>query len=217
MKGYKTKDILKPGFEMPTDRAGIESVYQTLAKSADERLVRLERYEKEPNFGNATQWAYARAQRDITAWSGEFATRFNTAPPKSTAQLRAKIEDIKTFLRSQTSTKSGIKKSLQKRADTLNREYGTNFTWEDMATFFESKLADGLENKPGSDTFMRSIGFIQKNKDEILQAINDNKTKDIKVPKKMLGAVVRKLLKDNGPAVKDYIESLNKKLGVDNE
>lgn len=197
MQGYKTKEILNPFFEMPKDVKELEKVYRTLAKSADQRLVRLEKYAQEENYQNVTKWAYARAMTDIERWSGAEANRFNTAPPKHKLQLIAKINDIITFLESPTSTKAGISRMFQKRADTINDKYGTNFTWTDMGEFFESEFYQIMSEKYDSDTIMKVLGKMYRNKDKVLKSIkksqDDKKVQyvsDDKVEKKIEKEIV---------------------------
>ena len=206
MQGYKLDQIMNPFFEMPETYEEVVKVYRTLAKSADQRLVRLEAYEHDPNFQTATKWSYARAMRDIQQWSGEQAKRFNTAPPKSMAALQAKIEDIKTFLASPTSTKKGIKEVLQKRADTLNSEYGTKFKWNDVGTFFESELANKMDSDYASKTMIKIVAALQKNKKEILKELKQAQEKDKRVPDDMVEKLVRDVLEKYGDEVRDYLE-----------
>lgn len=207
MKGYKYNQIMNPFFEMPTDYKELTKVYKTLAKTADQRLVRLESYSHDKEMGNVLQWAYARAQRDIEQWSGEGATRFNTAPPDSVQGLMAKIEDIKTFLSSESSTKQGIKNILQRRADTFNEKYGTNYKWDEVGEFFDSELYEDLNKKYGSDTMQTSIGVIQKNKKKILNAMEKNKDIFIKVPDDIvLQKTVNDILSEYGDDVKDFLQ-----------
>lgn len=206
MKGYTLDQIMNPFFDMPETYEETVKVYRTLAKTADQRLVRLEAYEHDPNFKTATKWSYARAMRDIQQWSGEQATRFNTAPPESLAALQAKIEDIKTFLASPTSTKKGIKNILQKRADTLNEEYGTKFKWNDVGTFFESELAEKMDESYASKTMMKIVASLQKNKKEILKELKASQDKDQRVPDEMVEKLVRDVLQKYGQEVVDYLE-----------
>lgn len=206
--GYKLNQIMNPFFDMPESYEETVKVYRTLAKTADQRLVRLESYEHDPNFKNATKWSYARAMRDIQQWSGEQARRFNTAPPESKAALEAKIEDIKTFLMSPTSTKQGMKQILQNRADTLNQEYGTKFKWNDVGTFFDSTLAEKLDNDYSSKTMVKIVASLQKNKTQIIKEIKDAKQKDQKVPEKMVEKIVKDVLNKYGDEVVDYLEKI---------
>ena len=164
----------------------IQSYYRRIAKVADQRLGRLEALAQESGYGNATQWAYKRAQRDIETWSGEGAKRFNTKPPENVNQLRAKINDIKAFLGSESSTKSGIKATYNQRVKSINEKYGTSYQTDDLQKLFSSSLWKKLETKGiDSDTIMKAIGYI-KNKtaddDEILKGLQAQARKRKEVP-----------------------------------
>lgn len=150
---YKTYDTAqKPG-------ESIEHYYRRLAKAADQRLVRLERLAEQEYYQGASKWAYNRAQKDIQRWGS--GSRFNTAPPDNTNSLKAKINDIKAFLEAPTSTKSGITDVYQRRADTINKTYGTNLSWEDIAEFYGREKNVALDAKYGSKQVAMAIGVIQ--------------------------------------------------------
>ena len=144
----------KPGESM-------EKYYRRLAKVADQRLVRLEDLADVPGYEGSSKWAYNRAMKDIQKWSGEKGTRFNTAPPADAGQLKAKINDIKAFINAQTSTKSGITKVYKKRADTYNKKYGTDFSWEDIANYYNKKLNEKFEKDADSDVINKAIAVIR--------------------------------------------------------
>lgn len=188
--------LLYKGGVYMADRAELLKEYRKLAKRADQRLVRLERYSEEENFQTATKWAYARAMRDIKQWSGEEATRFNTKPPENMQQLQAKINDIKQFLESKTSTKVGIIKVYKQKADTVNKEYGTDFTWDDLADFYTSGIAEKLNKIFGSKTVLKAVAVIQKSKKEIVDAIKENKEKHLRVKDPIVENTVNKILND---------------------
>lgn len=157
-------------------RIDLEKEYRRLAKQADERLVRLEKLSKEAGYEKVTEYAYRVAMRDIRSWSGSEARRFNRKPPKNTNQLKAKIADIKKFLDSVTSTKSGIKQIYDKRVTRFNKDYGTDFSSEELAEFFRSTLYKKMDAKPiDSDVIFRSVGEMSKNKDEIKAAIAEHR------------------------------------------
>ena len=174
MKGYSTKQILADDW-LPDDYNELVKVYRTLAKSADQRLVRLEAYRHEKGFKTADKWAYARAMHDIQAWSGSEATRFNMAPPASKTDLVSKIQDIKHFLQSPTSTKQGIIAVYKKKADSLNRTMRldnpdwADLTWKDMAQYFDSKLHDKIDEQYGSKTKFQIISSLKKNKKALVK------------------------------------------------
>ena len=202
---YKLKEILDEGFELPDSRSELLKVYRTAAKAADQRLVRLEQVSMEDNYHVARLWAYAKAERFIKEWSGPEATRFNTKAPESDTQLRQKIEDIRSFLEAPTSTKTGIRQVHQKRANTLNEAYGTNFKWNDVATFFDSDLRNKMERRMGSETMVRVVAYMQKNKKQVVKAVESANTKDMKVPDNMVGNLVQMTLRDYGADVVDTL------------
>lgn len=187
MKGYSTKQILDPWFNMPDNYAELEKVYRTLAKSADQRIVRLEQYAKEKDFKTATQWAYRRAMHDIEQWSGSEATRFNTKPPSSKTDLLSKIKDIENFLESETSTKKGIVAVYKRKADSLNKSMKrenpdwVDVSWQDMAQYFQSSLYDKIDKQYGSKTKMMVMSTLKKKKAEIAEDIKNKKDVHIKV------------------------------------
>ena len=145
-----------------SQRAGesLAHYYKRLAKVADQRLVRLEKLSQKHGFEGASKWAYNRAQKDIARW-GE-GSRFNTKAPANTNSLKAKINDIKAFLGSATSTKAGITDVYEQRANTINQTYGTNFTWQDIAKFYGKQKNVALDAKYGSKTVAMAIGIIQQ-------------------------------------------------------
>lgn len=197
---YKLSDIMSPSFELPSDHAELIKVYRTVAKAADQRLVRLEKLTGEENFRIADKWAYARAVRDIEAWSGSGATRFNVAPPKSTASLEAKIEDIRHFIESPTSTKTGIKQVYIEKAKTINKKYGTSLKWDQVGKLFESDLWRDLDKKYGSKTAVKALGRMQKYKDKkkLLDAVEKADTSDLRVPDDQVGRAVKEALEEHG-------------------
>ena len=184
--------------------------YRRLAKVADQRLVRLEDYSDQIGYRTATQWAYVRAIKDASKWNKYVKAevnqiRFNTKPPEGTEDLLAKINDIKTFLSSPTSTKKGITDVYKKRAATVNSRYGTNFTWQQLAKYYESGQATLWDTKFGSKTALKTIGEIQRNKKQIERSIEDADKKDIKVENKVLEKTLKMALADNSLNIEDLL------------
>ena len=142
----------------------IEHYYKRLAKVADQRLRRLEDLQGVEGYENAWKWAYKNAQRDIEKWGGRSEKgRFDTAAPSDPRQLRAKINDIKAFLGSKTSTKQGITQVYKKRAATWNEKYKTNVTWEDLAKYYSKGINEKMERDFASDTVNKAIAVIRSN------------------------------------------------------
>ena len=68
------------------------------------------------------------------------------------------MKAMERFLSMETSTRKGIKESFQRRVDTFNERMGTNFTWEELASFWESKAYDSLSRRfPDSDTMFIAL------------------------------------------------------------
>lgn len=185
----------------------LEKYYRRLAKTADQRLVRLEKYSSDEFYHVAKQWAYARAVQDIKKWRqpGEKLEqyRFNTKPPTDPEDLLAKINDIKTFISSPTSTKQGITAVYKKRADTVNKKYGTKFTWQQLAKYYSSGQSILWDSKYGSKTALATIAQLQMNKRKVLAVIEDADKKDIRVDNKLLQKTVNAALQDNNLNIKD--------------
>lgn len=213
MKGYTTKQILADDW-LPADYNELVKVYRTLAKSADQRLVRLESYQHDKAFKTATQWAYKRAMHDIEQWSGAEAKRFNTAPPKSETDLISKIQDIKHFLESPTSTKQGIVNVYQKRAQTLNKTMKAkdknwkDLTWKDMAQYFDSALHEKLDEEYGSKTKIKIFASLKKNKNQILDDIKEKKEQHIKVDDEVLQDTVEGVIDKYPDDVKKLLKAI---------
>lgn len=146
----------------------LNELYTRLAKVSDQRLVRLEELSKQEGFKTAKEWAYRRAEKDIAKYAGGVTPdkpRFNVKP-KTEAEMKAKIRDMQTFLASPTSTKAGIVSVYKKKADTINKRYGTDWTWEDVAKYFLKKQNEKYDKIAASKTILIAIGKIQKAEDE---------------------------------------------------
>lgn len=157
--------------------------YIKLAKRADMQLERLEKLSENEHFKGVLSYAYARAERDINAWDTKRRNainaerrkaglpvqeaktyekpRFNRSIPTKKQSLEAKLADVKAFLESSTNTKTKIIKVYKKRADTMNANNGTNFTWQDLANYYESKASETLDSKYGSKTLVKALNAIR--------------------------------------------------------
>lgn len=156
--------------------------YKRIAKVADQRLVRLEKLSRDKHFKNVEKWAYSNAMNDIKRWSGDKARRFNTKPPTDNRELLSKIKDIKSFIEKPTSSKRGIINVYKKRADSINKKQGTKFTWQQIATYFESGLADKSDKVLGSATTgLTIINELTKKLDDIQQDIEKANDKTVRI------------------------------------
>lgn len=160
--------------------------YRRLAKAADQRLLRLEQLAGKvegvkgtPGYEKATMYAYDRAMRDLEIYGG--GKRFNTKPPLNkdgtidNRLLHEKMADMRAFLSSVTSTKSGITQVYEQRAKTFNEQFGTSYTWMDLADFYQSGDADKALKNASSGTVQKSIGIIQHALKQAEKELKDNK------------------------------------------
>jgi hypothetical protein len=179
--------------------------YRTKAKKADQRMVRLEALAWEEHFENVLEFAYKGAIRDIQSWKKQGTrggdNRFNTAPPVKLTELEAKIADIDKFLSKTTSSKSGIIKSYKKRAKTFTDrygdQYGVEFTWEDIAIYYEDKKGQREAVKLASKTEVRALAVLKKVNDEQMAGeVLDSKERVQKITgeDKILAKEVNRLL-----------------------
>lgn len=189
--------------------------YKRLAKVADQRLVRLEelaglRKDKQgnlipgkPGYEKVTKYAYDRAMRDLELYGG--GNRFNTKPPLNpdgtvdNRLLSEKLSDIRTFLSSVTSTKAGIEQVYKERANTFNTQFGTNYTWQDLADFYHSGDAQKALQYASSDTIQKAIGKIMRAKAKVLKDMkaNGNITMSNKREDKLVYDTAKDLLKSS--------------------
>lgn len=234
--------IMSPFYEAPSEYDALVKDYRTLAKAADTRLKRLEKLgedfekgiESAQGYGHATDYAYRRAMHDIEMWSGEGATRYNRKPPESVARLKMKMQDIRTFLSMDTSTKSGLARVEEKRAATLNDLFKTNFTPKEIGKFFDSKLRKKMEDKVlDSDTMVKTIAVMRRNKDIILQTgvkrekkiqqiteaekkrfeqqVKEANEKNVDAPDEMVEKLINTMLEKHNPSVRRYLKTVRGK------
>ena len=182
----------------------LKKEYVKLAKRADQRLVRLERrFKTAPELEGM---AYKRAVFDIFKLTGVGGLpRFNRAIPKDLKHLRRALKNVERFLDAVTSTWQGFKrKDVQRRVDTLNQKYDTNFSAEDLQRLGSSGLIDRFKNKGGSETGMKALGFIQRKKEDLKRLVN----KARKQHKKLRDyKEYRELTKNNDTLVNKIIDS----------
>lgn len=183
--------------------------YNKLAKKADRRMRELERFSRYDEYKSILNYAYARAKRDIDAWTPPTAKekkpRWQRNAPTDTRTLKAKIADIEKFLNKKTSTVTGVKKVYEKRANTINKKYDTNFTWQQLANYFDTGLAEKTSDKYGSKTMLKAIGVIQKSPEKALAIIKQKSEDHIQVSNVAVKNTVNELLKEYGTDIEHIL------------
>lgn len=162
-----------------------------LAKRANQRLVRIERYSERPGYSNIKKFAYAKAEEYIRDLSGKKTgkARFiekikldtsikgdaDEVYRKNVYKHRMNIRAMEEFLRSESSTigksrsgpkTKGIKAIYDKRAETITNnflaQYGYSMSADDLKRFFDSKKQAKLESLVGSNQMFIVATVIKK-------------------------------------------------------
>lgn len=161
------------------DRELLTKQYKKLAKRANQRLLRLE---QRAGINPALlDWAYAHAQEDIRKWRGTGRNRYPSTVKQDApiSQLQARIADVEKFLEMETSTITGVKKVNEARVNTINRNYGTDFSSGDFQQFARSGQLDKLKAQYGSKTMWKAIGQIRRNMDKLVEQMRQHKKREI--------------------------------------
>lgn len=162
-----------------------------LAKRANQRMVRLERYSQRDGYSSIIKYAYARAQdyiRNFIKNTGKPRFRENVKLDKNikgddpeevfkknVQKIRMDIKALEEFLGSESSTLGesrsgkkikGIKSIYDKRAQTITdkflSKYGLEMDADDLKRFFDSKKQAKLEKDYGSQQMFIIAAIIKK-------------------------------------------------------
>lgn len=204
------------------EEKGMRAEYAALAKRADQRLVRLEEYATRGTYKEITKWAYANAQYDIRSFFGSEATRFNKtlAPRLSKIQVQARINAVRRFLESETSTISPVKEDtkyeikairgvddlLIRRCNSFNKTMGTDMTPEEFYEFMESGMYEQLVNKLGYGVAKLRIGTYNQKREDVIKRIEASKTSGRVNNPKLVAQYVTTALKE-GKATSEELDA----------
>ena len=188
--------------------ADILAEYKKLAKRANQRLVRLERYSAE-GMKEATSYAYSQAQSSIAGFRGEQYRRWSESGKGYTqSDLSMMLSDIQSFLGKQTSTKRGFMSVNDRRTSSLNETLGTDFTSSEFQKFMETGgLYDKLISQFGyreafkaGSAIMQDISDRKKNvsKRQILESLKQVTLSEVDVVDKEMKAKIRKIMRARG-------------------
>lgn len=163
----------------PIDDLPLQEQYRVLAQRADKRLERLEKYAKREKYADILKGAYARAMRDIEVWNGAGKKRFGMRKISDPEELQAKINDIKAFLRADTSslqpgldTRGYAISVYEKMAETFNTNFGADLEWKEIGAYYESAKAKRIQAQlKASKTIAIALGEFKR-----LNKKNPNKT-----------------------------------------
>lgn len=171
-------ELASENYIAPRTKKELMQDYKRLAKSADARLRALEGARYKKGFEAITQYAYKRAMHDIGR--GERG-RFDISVKNMTYnEILGRMNDVRRFYQSPTSTITGTRAVYVANAEKFNENFGTNFTWQQLAVLFDkdtglyAKITNS-DNKLGSPRIVRAIAIMKQNKKQVLNAIDKNK------------------------------------------
>lgn len=142
---------------MAIDKSSYEyQEFMKLAHRADQRLLRLERLEREAYYSSVTEYAYKGAQRSISDLGG--GRRFRSLKIESEDDLMKARASVTQFLKAPSSTKRGITSVYKKRAESFNATMrAQDSSWQDMTWQELADAWDYIENTKDGKFGYRSI------------------------------------------------------------
>lgn len=144
-------------------RLDLEKEIKPMLQEANMKLLNLETLSKQEGFEGVKDYAYYNAMRDIRKIRGEEFKRFNM--PKNIHQLEKTKRSLEKFLAATTSTKKGIVDVYERNAATLNEKFGSDFSWQQMASFLKSAEFEDLKREYDSETAVIMLKAMYNNKD----------------------------------------------------
>lgn len=175
-------ELASESYIMPRTKKELMADYKRLAKSADRRLRALEGAQYKKGFEAITQYAYKRAMHDIGR--GERGRFDISVKDKTYNEIVGMMNDVRRFYQSPTSTITGTREVYVRNAEKFNENFGTNFTWQQLAVLFDKdtglyeKVTNG-DNKLGSPRIVRAIAIMKRNKKKVLNAIEKHKMANV--------------------------------------
>ena len=175
-------ELASESYVAPRTKEELIKDYKRLAKSADRRLRALEGARWTKGFEAVTEYAYKRAMKDIGV--AEYGRFDKSMKDKTYNEILGRMNDVRRFYRSESSTVSGVRKIYIRNAEKFNEKFGTNFTWQQLAKLFDKDtgLYEKITNKDsllGSQRIVRAIGILQHNASKVVKALNNHTKVDI--------------------------------------
>ena len=204
------RDILSDYYKVPKTKAGILSDYSKMTRLANDHLRAIERARNTDGLKGITQYAYKRAVHDLAG-----ATRFPSAKKLEDMNynyVTKKLQDLRRFLKAESSTKRGIQAIYKRNAAAFNKKYGTNYSTSELAKFFDKNT--GLYEKIkkdhpeyGSETIMKAIAQIEKNRDDILESLEEENRNHLEVDEVKVEEAANQFIAEYGDEVRDLFNS----------
>lgn len=139
--------------------------YRKEMKCANQRLRELEKLSENPDYENVLNYAYRVAERDLKSLgmiSPNGKVRFKI--PTNTNRLESALRKVEKFLEMPTSKKSTIDATYKQNTENFNKNFGTNFTWDELREFTKASNWNELKKEYGSAFLQTTIQSHQKAK-----------------------------------------------------
>lgn len=158
---------------MPRDSKSLKKELKELSIQADKKLRKLEKLSQKKGYENVKEFAYRSAMKDINYWSDGNKRSFKSMMKTDNVNsLQGQINAVKKFLNAPTSAKSSIDELFKSRADKLNENFGTNFSWQDLANVFDNK-EENVYYQKGQKNYLKAVSYLKDNEADIMDDIFD--------------------------------------------
>lgn len=185
--------------------------YVKLAKMTDQRLVRLEKLEKDPKFEAVTKYAYAKVKEDIYNYEKYndlrvgSNPRFNRNIPTTEEGLIARIKQMEEFNEKTTSTKGKIVDMYERRAKTISDQIDVDLSWQELQQFYELKKIEKIQKKLGSRSVQQLFGAFKEKEYTEEEFKNALKTHEVVVDE-VVDDKIRELIRSHRLTYKDFFK-----------
>lgn len=152
--------------QLTEKQVALREEYLKEMRKANDRLRELEKLAQRPEYENVLQYAYRVAERDIKTLnmigkSGKIRYKI----PKNTNRLESALRRVRHFNEDLvTVNKSRIDKFYIESTNNFNKNFGTNFTWEELRHFTKASNWNNLVKEYGSAFLQTVIQSHQKEK-----------------------------------------------------
>lgn len=162
-------------------RIELEKEVKPMLQEANMKLLMIEKLAEQKEFAGVEGYAYRNALQTIQEIRGKEFKRFNM--PKNTHQLEKTKRALEKFLASPSSTRAGIEQVYQKNADFLNEQFGSDKSWQNMATFLEAAAFEDLKDNYTSTLALKVVKamYVHKNlrKKDFIEMLEKHQIEDI--------------------------------------
>ena len=180
--------------------------YKRMAWRLDKQLYRLEKASLKPQYKNILKYGYAKMVKEIQTFKPG-SKRWGQSVPKGTdykkmlKELNKRMSVMREIEKLPSFSIKRLKQVYGKAAATISKKIGLSkgneLTWQDVADFYGSSLAEVLDSQYGSATVVIALGKFKKMSpkqiDDLRQKLQENP--DLKLDDDIaVGKVIKELI-----------------------